>query len=397
MTAVEPVTGPRFHVAAVRVEPELESRLSSALRARAKVQSLSNLAELTAEGAGAPTVVVLGPSFTDQAALEEALRRVNAQPATGAVLVANELTTQLLQRAMRAGVSDVVTYDSDPADIEAAIERAAAQLSARAVSAPPPAAPVEGPRGARVTTVFSPKGGSGKSVVACNLAVLLAQRNEEPVILIDADLQFGDVAVMLKLAPQHTIVDAVSAMHRLDVPLLRSLLATGPNGLLVLAAPREPAFGDQVTATDMHAILDLLKSFASHIIVDTSAQFSDVALHLLETSDDLVLVAGMDVPSIKNMKIGLQTLKLLGTPSSKLRLVLNRANAKVGLDVGEVERTLHLKAEALLPSDIIVPQSVNKGVPAVISSPKSGFARTISAFADVLEPEDVEPPSRRRG
>jgi pilus assembly protein CpaE len=309
--------------------------------------------------------------------------------------VANELSTQLLQRAIRAGVSDVVTYDSDPADLEAAIERAAAQLSARAFTPVATAVVDEGPR-ARVTTVFSPKGGSGKSVVACNLAVLLAQRSEQPVVLIDADLQFGDVAVMLKLAPTHTIVDAVSAMHRLDEPLLRSLLATGPEGLLVLAAPREPAFGDQVTASDMHNILDLLKTFASHIVVDTSAQFSDVALHLLETSDDLVLVAGMDVPSIKNMKIGLQTLKLLGTPSSKLRLVLNRANAKVGLDVGEVERTLHLKAEALLPSDIIVPQSVNKGVPAVINAPKSGFARTISAFADVFEPDD-EPRGRRKG
>ncbi|MGH9177716.1 MAG: AAA family ATPase, partial [Acidimicrobiales bacterium] len=200
---------------------------------------------------------------------------------------------------------------------------------------------------------------------------------------------------MLKLAPQHTIVDAVSAMHRLDLPLLRSLLSTGPNGLLVLPAPREPAFGDQVTASDMHTILELLRSFAFNVIVDTPTQFSDVALHLIEASDDLVLVAGMDVPSIKNMKIGLQTLKLLGTPSSKLRLVLNRANAKVGLDVGEVEKTLHLKAEALLPSDILVPQSVNKGVPAVISAPRSGFVRTLTAFSEVLVP-DVDQ-RRRRG
>ena len=117
-------------------------------------------------------------------------------------------------------------------------------------------------------------------------------------------------------------------------------------------------------------------------------------LHLIEESDDLVLVAGMDVPSIKNMKIGLQTLKLLGTPSSKLRLVLNRANAKVGLDVAEVEKTLHLRAEALLPSDIIVPQSVNKGIPAVTNAPRSGFARTITAFAEVLSP-DLDK-SRRR-
>ena len=394
MTTVEPVTGPRLRVAAVGLEPALQARLRNAMSDRAQVQALTALGDIEVSGAGTPlTVVVLGPAFADQAALEDALRLVHTQPALSAVLVVEELSTQLLQRAMRAGVSDVVTFDSDPSDLEAAIDRAAEQLTSRVVSLPPLAAADDGPRG-KVITVFSPKGGSGKSVIASNLAILLAQHSQEPVALIDADLQFGDVAVMLKLAPHHTIVDAVSAMHRLDAALLRSLLSTGPGGVLVLPAPREPAFGDQVTPADMHTILELLRGFCGHIIVDTPTQFSDVALHLIEESDDLVLVAAMDVPSIKNMKIGLQTLKLLGTPASKLRLVLNRANAKVGLDVSEVEKTLHLRAEALIPSDIIVPQSVNKGIPAVIGSPRSGFSRTMAAFAEVLVP-DLDRPRRR--
>lgn len=390
---MEHVTGPRLRVAAVGLEPTLQNRLRTVMRDRANVQPLRALGEIEVGPGTGLTVVVLGPEYADQARLEEALRLVHMQPSLSAVLVVEELTTSLLQRAMRAGVSDVVTFDSDPTDLEAAIDRAAEQLTSRMVAAPPAHVADEGAHG-RVVTVFSPKGGSGKSVIACNLAVLLAQRSSEPVALVDADLQFGDVAVMLKLAPHHTIVDAVSAMHRLDAPLLRSLLSPGPGGVLVLPAPREPAFGDQVTPADMHTILDLLRTFCSHVIVDTPTQFSDVALHLIEESDDLVLVAGMDVPSIKNMKIGLQTLKLLGTPSSKLRLVLNRANAKVGLDVAEVEKTLHLRAEALVPSDIIVPQSVNKGIPAVIGAQRSGFARTMAAFAEVLAP-DLDK-SRRR-
>ncbi|MCA1674364.1 MAG: P-loop NTPase [Actinobacteria bacterium] len=394
MTAVEPVTEPQFVVAAVNLEPELRSRISRMLRGRAQVHDLDRLGELGLAAGVDPTVVILGPSFSDPQALAEALDVVNAQPTMGAILVVEELSTQLLQRAMRAGVSDVVTYDSDPADLEAAIDRAAEHLASRVVRIAPPAAD-EAPKG-RVTTVFSPKGGSGKSVIACNMAILLARGSEKPVVLIDADLQFGDVAVMLKLAPTHTIVDAVSAIHRLDLPLLQSLLSKGPEGVLVLPAPREPAFGDQVTASDMHTILELLREFCGHVVVDTPTQFSDVALHLIEASDDLVLVAGMDVPAIKNMKIGLQTLKLLGTPSSKLRLVLNRANAKVGLDVSEVEKTLHLKAEALLPSDILVPQSVNKGIPAVLSAPKSGFVKTLAAFTEALAP-NLDKSSRRRG
>src|SRR6185369_866751 len=115
----------------------------------------------------------------------------------------------------------------------------------------------------------------------------------------------------------------------------------------------------------------MLRTFAEYVIVDTPAYFNDVVLGLIEISDDVLLVAGMDIPNIKNVKIGLQTLRLLNTPMSKLRLVLNRANSKVKLDVGEVERTLQMKADALIPSDIIVPRSVNKGVPFVLDEPKS--------------------------
>ena len=385
MTVAEPMADSRFHITVVGYEPGLESRVSDLLGRRADVATVAGIRDLQ-HRPGVPTVVVLTPEFTAPGALEDALAHIADRPGVGAVLVVNELTTQLLQRALRSGVSDVVARDATPRDLEEAIQRAADQLLSRLGSTPLPAG--EPSRRGRLITVFSPKGGVGKSVIACNLAVLLAQRSEEPVVLVDADLQFGDVAVMLKLTPHNTIVDAVSAIHRLDTALMRSLLSTHTgSGLLVLPAPREPAFGDQVTPTDMHQILELLRGFCSHVVVDTPTQFSDVALHLIEESDDLVLVAGMDVPSIKNMKIGLQTLKLLGTPSSKLRLMLNRANARVGLDVGEVEKTLHLKAEALVPSDILVPQSVNKGTPAVLGSPKSGFAKSLSAFADALEPD----------
>ena len=115
---------------------------------------------------------------------------------------------------------------------------------------------------------------------------------------------------------------------------------------------------------------------------------------MIEMSDDVLLIAGMDIPNIKNVKIGLQTLRLLNTPPEKLHLVLNRANSKVKLDVSEVERTLQIKAEGLVPSDVVVPQSVNKGVPLVIDAPKSGVARSIEALADAFG--SVEQGRRKR-
>ena len=162
----------------------------------------------------------------------------------------------------------------------------------------------------------------------------------------------------------------------------------------MLPAPLEPAFADQISAGDMVRIIEILRNFCSHVIIDTPAYFNDVVLGLVEVSDDVLLVAGMDIPNIKNVKIGLQTLRLLNTPMEKLRLILNRANSKVKLDIGGVERTLQISADCLVPSDVIVPQSVNKGVPFVLSHPKSGVAKSIRQLSELLV--DTEEDARRR-
>lgn len=249
-----------------------------------------------------------------------------------------------------------------------------------------------GGRLGKVISIFSTKGGAGKSVLATSLAVALSQRGAGPVCLVDADLQFGDVAVMLKLTPRHTIVDAVAALDRLDPNYLDQLLMTHePSGLRVLPAPLEPAFADQIGAAEMVQIVEMLRTFCPVVVVDTPAYFNDVVLGLVEISDEILLMAGMDIPNIKNVKIGLQTLRLLGTPLEKVRLVLNRANSKVKLDVGEVERTLQLTADSLIPSDIVVPQAVNKGVPVVMHAPRSGVTKAINALADLVAPQ----PARR--
>jgi pilus assembly protein CpaE len=129
------------------------------------------------------------------------------------------------------------------------------------------------------------------------------------------------------------------------------------------------------------------------VVVDTPAYFNEVVLGVIEESDEVLLIAGMDIPNIKNVKIGLQTLRLLNVPMSKLHLVLNRANSKVKLDVSDVEQTLKIKAESLIPSDVVVPQSVNKGTPVVLDAPKSGVAKSIEQLANMFAADDG---SRRR-
>jgi pilus assembly protein CpaE len=384
-------------VAVAVVDGDQASRSRLAMQLGQGATPFASINELASRLTGQPVVLVLGPSFAssdDLAAVEQLL---NARREVGAIMVTTELTTDLLQRALRGGVKDVLQAPVDTAQLAEAVSRAAANLT---YVAPAAAAPgnsfgdVDGEIG-RVITVFSTKGGAGKSVIATNLGVVLAQRSEKPVVLIDADLQFGDIAVMLKLSPQHTIVDAVSALDRLDVALLGNLLIEHtPSTLLVLPAPLEPAFADQIGAAEMVRIVEILRTFCSFVVVDTPAYFNDVVLGLIEISDDVLLVAGMDIPNIKNVKIGLQTLRLLNTPMEKLRLILNRANSKVKLDVGEVERTLGVQADALIPSDVVVPQAVNKGEAVVLNAPKSGVSKAIEEMADLFLPKG--PPRKRR-
>jgi pilus assembly protein CpaE len=338
-------------------------------------------------------VAVLGPSCAGPDGLAAAEKLVADRPEVGAILIAPELSTEVFRQALRAGIRDVLPAPVDTTQLADAVRRVVETLS---TTRAPAVQSQVGPIGelGHVITVFSTKGGAGKSVIAANLAVVLARRSERPVVLVDADLQFGDVAVMLKLAPQHTIVDAVGSIDRLDASLLQNLLVRHePSGVFVLPAPLEPAFADQIGAEEMVRIVEMLRTFADYVVVDTPAYFNDVVLGLIEISDDVLLVAGMDIPNIKNVKIGLQTLRLLNTPMSKLRLVLNRANSKVKLDVGEVERTLQVKADCLIPSDVVVPQSVNKGSPVVLDAPKSGVARSIEQLADLFT---KDPKKKRR-
>ena len=376
-------------IVVVEADPSVRSRLAMQLGERAiALESLDGVEERFTS----PFLLILGPSCALVPGVTGAEGMLARRSDVGAILIAENLSTEVFQRAMRSGVRDVLGAPVDTGQLNEAVRRVSQSLVGSSTAGSvgtlaPPTAEEEPNVGGRVITVFSTKGGAGKSVLATNLGVILAQRADGPVALVDADLQFGDIAVMLKLAPQHTIVDAVGSFDRLDVGFLESLLATHqPSGLKVLPAPLEPAFADQIGAEQMNAIIRLLRTFCSYVVVDTPAYFNDVVLGLIEESDDVLLVAGMDIPNIKNVKIGLQTLRLLNTPMNKIHLILNRANSKVKLEVSEVERTLQVKADALIPSDIVVPQSVNKGTPVVIDAPRSAIAKSLEQLADRFAP-----------
>ena len=344
-----------------------------------------------------PGVVVFGPSESPDAVITQVAGLMAFRPGYSAIMVVYELTAGVLQQAIRAGVDDVVAVSAEDAELLDAMSRASSRVLARGPAASSPTSTISPQTPGRVVSVFCTKGGTGKSVVAINLAVALAKRTIQPVVLVDADLQFGDVALMLQLQPTHTIAEAVQAGDRLDGSLLENLLLRHPpSGLLVLAAPTEPSSADQIGRADLARILNILRERCAWVVVDTSANFAEVTLAAIESSDDILVMAGLDVMSLKSARIGLQTMRVLGIPFSRVKFVLNRANTRVGLTEADAERALQLKVDAALPSDILVAESVNRGVPVVTSAPRSKFAKSIDGLADMLMQAASDPAQSRQ-
>lgn len=353
------------------------------------VDMAASLTEMEAKVDLAAWVVILGPSCTSPADLETVQRWDQTLPSVATVLITSELSTQLLHKALRAGVKDVLSAPIDEPLLQETVDRVSnalpefrPQVEQQPIGTSSPL-PARDREDGRIISVFSTKGGSGKSVTATNLSVLLAQRSDRPVVLIDGHLQFGDCAVMLKLQPQHTVVDAIAQIDNLEPEMLeRFMTPHEQSGLLVLPAPLDPTSADQISGEQMARLVQAVQGMAGHVIIDLPAIFNEVVLNVLEVSDSIILVAGLDIPNIKNVKIGLSTLQLLNIPKERVHLVIHRSDSKVKLNVGEVEKTLGVSAVAHVPSDVVVPISVNKGSPVVLSAPKSQVAHAFEQLAD---------------
>jgi pilus assembly protein CpaE len=195
---------------------------------------------------------------------------------------------------------------------------------------------------------------------------------------------------MLRMLPNSNIVDLAQAGRRADASFIRGLLTKDEStNLLVLPAPPEPTMAGEVDGGVITSLFAGLRELGAHVIVDTAAGLSDFVLSALSESDDIVYVVGLDVPSVKNARLGLQAFEVLEIPLDRVVVVLNRANTKVNLAVRDVERTLEMKVDVSVPSEAIVPQSVNKGEAAVLANKKSRFAGAIEQLAQKIRSRAV--------
>jgi len=350
------------------------------------------MAAVAAEGQDV-LAAIFGPSLSDRDALALAGALQQGTPDVSVLLIRRQESGELIRQALRVGVKDVLSSVSDENAIRGAAARAieiARTLRGRLGGG----APTDGagrPPG-RVVTVFSSKGGCGKTFLSTNLAVALG-RNGAEVALVDLDLHFGDVAIMLHLFPSHTIYDATQSPE-LDALTVKSFLTHHDSGIWTLVAPTESTVADTISPSTITNILKLLRSAFDYVVIDTPPAFSEPVLGAFDESDALVMLATLDVPSIKNLKLTLQTMELLHFPKSRIRVVVNRADSKVGLRLPDVEKLLSAPVDATIPSSRSVPLSVNKGSPIMLEEPKGPVAESVRRVAALVT--EPEPASRAK-
>lgn len=337
------------------------------------------------------TLVIVGSSHKSEESISFAEGFSNANPTVGLIWLVNEIDSDMILRGLRAGFKDIIS-EADSKNLLEAISRVAEKENrfreALLKDNGNEHEIVEEEKSGKIISIFSTKGGVGKSFIATNLAVGLAETDKKRSILMDLDLNFGDVGVMLQLNPKRTVFDLLSVMDRLDSEMLSSFLTKHQSGLEVLLAPIQPDAADKIKVEHLKKIFDLARSISDYIIIDTPPALNDTTLMALDESETIYLVATMDVPSIKNVKVSLQTMKLLGYGDEKVKLILNRSDSKVSLHPKEIEKTLEKNISAFIPSDRLAPQSINEGMPLITYQPKSNLARSLSKLTELVMAEN---------
>jgi pilus assembly protein CpaE len=323
-------------------------------------------------------LVVVGPSVDIDAALEFASAERVHRPALGVILVRRRIDTTVMSQALRAGVREVVGADDLTALGDACRRSVEVSRHLRGAAATEHSAGAS--KRGQLITVFAAKGGCGKTTVATNVAAALAAGGKSSVCLVDLDLAFGDVAIALQLFPARTVADALG-LASLDETAVRSLLTPHSPGLDAIVAPVEPGTAESISGAVVGELLRVLKTMFDHVVVDSPPAFTDHVLASFDESDHLVLLATLDIPALKNLKLTLETLDMLAYSRDRWHVVLNRSDAKVGLSVADVSKTLKTDIAAQIPSSRAVPAAINRGVPIVLDEPGHAVSQAIKKFA----------------
>ena len=317
-------------------------------------------------------VVVACAGHSDRALffIDGALKQ---RPDRPLVVLAEGSHNGFVRRVFEAGADDVVYLPEDPARVAFALQKAVARRQGAAVASGVAQAPM--------VCVLGPKGGTGKTFTASNLAVSLAKSGER-VALIDLDLQFGDVGLALGLSPEKTIHDLAKSGGSIDVDKLEAYLTVHSSGLRVLMAPTRPDQASFVSVDLLRDVFALLRANYDCVVVDTPPGFTPEVIAAIDSSTHICIVGMLDSLSLKNTKLGLETLELMGYDSDRITVVLNRADSRIGITAEDVETIVGRSPDVSVPSDREIPRALTDGVPIVLAAERSEAARAFRGLAD---------------
>ncbi len=373
--------------------PDFERRLNASLGSIHDIQVV-NASAASGSPAGvlalnvgeAVDVIIFGPDVepAHMFALAAKFDRLHVDIV---LVLAAVSTAELTLAAMRSGIRDVIAPDSEPEEMRAALERAADTSMSRKQAV----IEESGQQRGRVLSVMSPKGGVGKTTVSTNLAVGLAKAAPKGVVIVDLDLQFGDVASGLGLDPEHTISDAVFGAASTDSMVLKAFLTRHPSGLYAMCAPHLPAEADLIKPAQVSTLINQLSLEFSYVVLDTAPGLSEEVLAVLELADEGIWVVGMDIPSIRGLNHGLEVLRQLDLMPPSNTVVLNFVDRHSGLSLQDVEATIGRSVDIQLPRSKAVPFSTNSGVPLIQDGRRDPAGKGLQDLVSRFTPASPSP------
>jgi pilus assembly protein CpaE len=345
-----------------------------------------------------PDVVLMDINMPDMDGIAATEQLTTAAPGSAVVMMSVQGEADYLRRSMLAGAREFLVKPFSSDELTASIRQVSSREREKASRIGIPIAAVPGSGngadgdGGLIVAIFSPKGGVGRTTVAVNLAVAAASELGKRVVLMDGSFQFGDVGVLLNLNPKsNSIADLVPILEAGEIDSIDTFVVDHTSGVRVLLAPPTPEMAETITPTIVKQTLDMLRRGHDLVIVDCTAFFNDTTLAILDAADVILTMLSLEITSIKNMRLFLEVADQLGYESSKVRLVLNRADSTLGIRVADVEHSIGRKIDETIVSDgRSVVYALNRGIPFFVSNREAQVSQDILRLAKSVLGDRVE-------
>lgn len=327
-----------------------------------------------------PDIIIMTLGAGDTDVLNLAERIILHRPRTFVILVAEHLDVEMMQSAVKVGCHNIIELPSSPKEFSDYIKSVYNNEKIRLKSLNEKENLLWS---STVITVFGAKGGLGKSTISANLAVNLAEKRKK-VVLVDLDLQFGDINIFLDIEPKETIIELVQEVITPNIDSVRSYMTVHSSGVHVLCAPRSPEYAELVSPERILSLLSLLRSYYDYVIIDTAPSFSEVNMTAIESSSFIFFVTGLDISILKNSKLSISLLESL-QQTDKVRVIVNRSVDMSTITINDVQKIIGHPIWAKIPSDYKVSvNALNRGIPFVTGAPNSKLSQSINDLADKL-------------